>query len=483
MDGLLRTDIDRQFKRKVRQMSYRALNWMRVAPLALLVTSFGLVLTTRAVGDNTELKVGLAQVKITPTEPIRMAGYASRDKPSEGVLADLYAKAMAIQDARGERVVLLTADVIGFNAPAAERICERITEKTGLERRQILLCPSHTHTGPVIGVPGATSYDLEGNDASVVHRYCNQLADYLAEIAAKALEDLQPAVLSRGVGVASFAMNRREFTERGVRLGFNPAGYVDRSVPVLRVDAKEGALRALVFGCACHNTTLTGKHFQLSGDYAGFAQQYVQQQHPGVQAMFMIGCAGSANPFPRGTVEAVQQHGQTLGQEVCRVAAEKLAPVRGPLHVEYSPADLPLKVDYPRSDLEEMAKGPSYLAYNARKLLKLLDDGQPIPQKYTAPFALWQFGDDLTLVALPGEVVNGYVPLLRKALGPRKLWIAAYANDCFGYLPTAQVLAEGGYETRCLYTEPGFFQGEVESVVVNHVREMALEAGRKLPSN
>ena len=77
-------------------------------------------------------------------------------------------------------------------------------------------------------------------------------------------------------------------------------------------------------------------------------------------------------------------------------------------------------------------------------------------------------------------MVNEYVPLLESVLGHRKLWIAAYANDCFGYLPTAKVLAEGGYETRCLYTATGFFAPEVEGVVLAEVRQMAEEVGRPL---
>ena len=433
-----------------------------------------------AKADETGWRVGLACAKITPEEPIRMAGYASRDKPSEGVLADLYAKAMAIEDGEGQRAVLLTADVIGYNAPVADSICQRIMKETGLERRQILLNPSHTHTGPVIGIPGATSYSLEGEDLARVHQYAEKLTGQLAELAAAALADMKPARLSWGVGVTNIVMNRREFTERGVRLGFNPRGYVDRSVPVLRVDSPDGKLRALVFQCACHNTTLGGKHYELCGDYAGFAQQHVEKQHPGVQAMFMIGCGGSANPYPRGTVEAAQQNGASLGTEVCRVAAEKLAPVRGPLRVELDYAGLPLKPVPPREELEDMVKGPGYIAFNARQMLEALDKGESLPTEYRAPIAVWQFGDDLTLVALPGEVTNDYVPLVETAIGHRKLWIAAYSNDCFGYLPSAKVLAEGGYETRCLYTVPGFFPPEVEHVVVAKVRQMAEKVGRTL---
>ena len=163
------------------------------------------------------------------------------------------------------------------------------------------------------------------------------------------------------------------------------------------------------------------------------------------------------------------------------MAAEKLAPVRGPLRAELEHADLPIKPAPPREQLEEMIKGPSYIAFNARQMLETLDKGESLPTEYSAPIAVWQFGNDLTLVALPGEVVNGYVPLVETVLGPRKLWIAAYSNDCFGYLPTAKVLAEGGYETRCLYTKPGFFLPEVEGVVLAKVRQLAEKVGRPLP--
>jgi len=453
----------------------------RLAISVLLIVGFAVCTPATAMPDETGLQVGLARAKITPDEPIRMAGYGSRNKASEGVLADLYAKAMAFEDDRGERVVLLTADVIGFNAEVADFVCKQIMEKTALQRRQILLNPSHTHTGPIIGIPGATGYGLEGEEAECVHRYGERLAGQLADLATAALADLKPAKVSWGLGVTNIVMNRREFTERGVRLGFNPRGYVDRSVPVLRVDSPDGKLRAIVFGCACHNTTLTGKHYELSGDYAGFAQQYVEQQHSGVQAMFMIGCGGSANPYPRGTVEAAEQNGRNLGTEVCRVATEKLAPVRGPLRAELEYADLPLKPVPPREKLEEMTKGPSYIAFNAQQMLDALDKGESLPTKYSAPIAVWQFGEDLTLVALSGEVVNGYVPLVETAIGPRKLWIAGFSNDCFGYLPTAKVLAEGGYETRCLYTKPGFFPPEVEGVVLAKVRQLAEKVGRPLP--
>src|SRR5712691_6317213 len=80
-----------------------------------------------------EWKIGLARVKITPEQPLYLAGYASRTRPFEKVTADLYAKALALEDREGHLGVLVTTDLIGLAAAVAEPVCERITAKTGLK--------------------------------------------------------------------------------------------------------------------------------------------------------------------------------------------------------------------------------------------------------------------------------------------------------------------------------------------------------------
>ena len=72
--------------------------------------------------------------------------------------------------------------------------------------------------------------------------------------------------------------------------------------------------------------------------------------------------------------------------------------------------------------------------------------------------------------------------MLEKALGPNRLWLAAYANDLFGYVPSAHMLSEGGYETRGLYAGGvGYFAPQAQDVLVNAVRELATQVGRDLP--
>jgi len=448
----------------------------------LLVVMLGLASQVWALEAESGWRVGLAATKITPEQPIRMAGYSDRTEPSQSVSSDLYAKAMALEDGNGNRALLFTADIIGFTERLSGPVCKRLQKSTGLERKSILLNAAHNHCGPVIlSNPSLVEEDHPFGEVQRqrVLEYNQKLENDLVRIGQEALRNLRPARISWGSGVASFVMNRREFTEHGVIIGVNPRGLVDRAVPVMRVESQDGKLLAALFGTACHCTTLGQDYVSIDGEYAGYAQSYLESKFLGAQAMFITGCAGDANPYPRRTLTIAQQHGRNLGVEVERVLVEKLKPVRGPLSTEFRSLDLPLQ-KLSRQKIERLQTDED-LGFLAKNALKLLDRGNKLPEHYTAPFALWQFGKDLTLVGYSGEPVVDYVTLTEKALGPLNLWVSGYCNDVYGYLPSARVLEEGGYETRGLYVEFGLFAPTVQNEVLKAITEMALKAGRPMP--
>lgn len=452
---------------------------MKAARIGVLVATLCGVHFTVAAG----WQAGLARVVITPPEPVFMAGYASRNKPFEKVVHDLHAKALALTDGNGNRGLLITSDLIGFRAAVGDPICERIMKATGLRRSQIILSSSHTHTGPSQTTKVEASGSMGEADAKKLHDYTTWLQDRVVKVALAALGASQPVTIARGTGLARFVMNRREPTPNGIILGFNPRGPVDRSVPVLRIDGADGKPVAVVFQAASHNTTLGGRDYDICGDYAGFAQAHIEKELPGVQAMFMLGCAGDANPYPRGTLEIARTHGEELGAEVLRLLDTRLQPVRGDLRTEFDRVELPLQPIPDEAGIAAFIKQPGgWQRWVGGKMLELRQGGGPVPTSYAAPFGVWQFGDDLTLVALSGEVVVDYLYRLEESLGPLNLWIAAYCNDVYGYLPSARVLAEGGYETRGLYAGGiGQFAPAAEAVTVRAVTGLAEKAGRALP--
>lgn len=450
---------------------------LRTTILILAISLCTVAPATPSHAAETDWKVGLAQVKITPEQPLFMAGYQSRNRPFDKVTADLYAKALALEDGEGRLAVLVTTDLIGLPAEIAEPICARLANRTGLKREQIMLTASHIHSGPIL------SLDEERGAGSPEDRrrtvaYTRKLQGQLVELVVESLKKREPARLSWGSGVANFVLNRRQFTPQGVILGMNPRGPADRSVPVLRVDTPDGTLRAVLFGAATHNTTLRPNSYELCGDYAGFAQANLAEQYPGVQTMFILGFAGDSDPYPHGTMELAQKHGLELSREVERVLGTKLEPVRGPLKLAFDRAALPLQVPS-RADLEKRAAEDNRFAADAKNLLAALDRGEKLPDHVPGAVAVWQFGDDLTLVALGGEIVVDYVALLEKELGPNRLWLSAYANDYYGYLPSARVLAEGGYEARGRGGIP--FSPRAQDVIVAKVVEVAAQAGRPRP--
>ena len=441
-----------------------------------------------AIEKYSEWRVSCTRVSITPEEPIVLLGYGDRTKPFEQVAQDIHAKALAIEDGRGRRAVIVTADLVGFQAAViTESVCERISKETGLERSQLLFNASHSHTGPLVSLDPWSEANaiahapLTPDDRRKTIAYTRVLQDKLVAVARDAVSKLEAAHLTWGRGQVQFPTNRRLPRDGRITMADNPQGKTDRSVPVLCARTPAGQPLAFLFGCACHNTTLTGADNVISGDYAGFAQAYLEERFPGSQALFMSGCGGDTNPSPRGSMTLAARHGTTLGEEVARVAEQSLKAVRGTLGTAYETVGLPLQ-ELAKSEIAERARLSSAEAVTARQMLRLLEAGETLPTEYVAPVAAWQFGAEFTLVALPGEPVAEYVDLLEAALPNRDLWIAGYSNDCFGYLPTEQIVREGGHENigvtlwlwgRDLQSYAGFFAPSVDQAIVSTVVRMA----------
>ncbi|MBM4019788.1 MAG: hypothetical protein FJ288_15955 [Planctomycetes bacterium] len=423
-------------------------------------------------------KAGLAKVRITPDRPVWMQGYGARTKPSEGILHDLCAWALALEDASGGRAVLVAADLIGMPASAAKMVADEARRRYGLPRDRLMLAFSHTHGGPsvtnllrVLANPRMTPEQQRDVDD-----YTRGLVDKVAALVGEALADLRPARLSAGQGEAPFAANRRQKTEKGYVIGVNPDGPTDHTVPVLRVDGDDGRLRAVVFLYACHNTTLGANIYEFHGDYAGFAESALEARHPGAAAMFMTGCGGDSNPYPRGTLDLARQHGETLAGAVDAVLSGAMRPVHGPLRTAFGTVDLPFAPPPDREALQAQTTDKNlFVQWHARELLAILDRDGRLPATYPAPVHVWRFGKDMMIVALGGEVVVDYALRLKKELGPGGLWVAGYCNDVFAYVPSRRVLEEGGYEAggaMTYYGHPGPFATEVEETLVRGVHDL-----------
>ena len=457
--------------------------------ILLLVGVGGLALgqspaPTTPPSSGVELRAGLASVVITPSEPMWMAGYAARTERSQGALHDLQAKALALEDKEGDRIVIVSCDLLGFPRDLAARIAERAEDEFQLRREQLLLNASHTHTGPVVEGSLVGAYELTPEDQARIRAYTQRLEDSIVGVIGRALAGLAPARLSFGNGLAGFAMNRRVPTPKGIVGGTYPEGVVDRDVPVLRIDTPEGKLRGVVFGYACHNTTLTAQFLQFSGDYSGFASLAIEKDHPGATALFLAGCGADVNPAPRSRLDLAEDHGQELAQAVESVLSGQRTPVKGRIRTAYDLAALPFASPPSREEFLARSKAEnSYLRRHAERMLARLESNGRLSREYPCPVQVVRIGEDFTLVAIGGEVATDYALRLKKEL-PGRVWVAGYSNDVFGYVPSARMFPEGGYEVNesmIYYDHPGPFIPEIEDIIVRRINKL-IEQTRRAPA-
>jgi hypothetical protein len=294
-----------------------------------------------------------------------------------------------------------------------------------------------------------------------------------------AILDLKPANLFVAHGSASVAVNRRQQTDKGVIIGVNSEGNVDNDVPVLKVETPGGKVKAVLFGYACHNTTLD--IYQVNGDYAGFAQIEIEKANMGVTAMFLAGCGADQNPNPRRSVEMAMQHGKTLADAVQKVLSGKFVPVHPPVKTEITNVSLEFSPLNPEKLKEDIVGDNRYSAGRARFILMAMDKGYDV-SKLSYPVQAIRFNKDFTILALAGEVVVDY-SLKAKARYPEEnLFVAGYSNEVQCYIPTGKVLKEGGYEpetSMIYYGLPGPFANNVEEKIFSAIDRVMKKTGAK----
>jgi neutral ceramidase len=411
-------------------------------------------------------QAGVARVDITPEYPIRLTGYGNRRTESEGVAQRLWAKALALRQG-GRIALLLTVDNCGIPEEMRAEVLRRLQGRSlGVTEEGFAIASSHTHTGPaLIGVlPNIFSSDIPPEHLQTIERYTRELTDWLEQVSLSALEALGPATLSFAVGHAGFAGNRRI-----------PDGPVDQDLPVLRIDRPDGGLLAVLANYACHCTTLTGQFNQIHGDWAGFAQEFIERDHPGATALIAIGCGAEANPNPRPGLDYARDHGEEIAAEVRRLLGSPMRSLGGPWEGRVQHLRLPFAPLPAREEWERRAAQPGPFGYHAIKNLARLDRGERLPTELPYLVQTWSFGGDLAMVFLPGEVVADYALRLKEIFERSRIWVNGYSNGVPCYIPSRRVLAMGGYEavtSMTYYDRPAPFAPEVEDMIIEAVQAL-----------
>ncbi len=377
------------------------------------------------VKGNSDLLIGIASVDITPPVGVTLSGYTPRISRSIGHA--LRAEAMACR--RGDKAwVLVASDTIGYGRDDVAEIRDRIRQACGLPGEAVMICATHTHSGPATLFGGDGLNDLD-------RQYLADLKGKLADVAVAAFRSAEPGRLeTTWTEAPSLAHNRRVKGEDGAwgnewwdPDGKHP-GYVDPSVMLVGVRRPDGCLAALMVNYGCHPVTLGYDSFAVSPDYPGYLKDALERQAVAGTVLFVN--AGGGNVNPRVCIEVGDEHPRKMGEALAAIVASavgRLAPVAdGPLAWRREPWTL-VRTREPRKPLDR----PGFHV------------GDSIPTEIQA----LRVGD-LGLIGLPGELFSEYSRMLRDISSVPQTVVVQLANDCISYLPTDEAMAQGAYESK-----------------------------------
>ena len=392
----------------------------------LLVVCLLLVLPSGARADE-GLRVGAARTDITPEKPVKMSGYASRKDLSTGVHDPLSARVLVFEQ-DGSRLVLVSADLIGYYGGTADYLRSAILEACDLQPSELFLSAIHTHSAPTL------TCDVEHGHPNNVG-YTETLKTKLIELIQEAMESTAPAEIGVAAGSCPVGSNRRQVRIRNdgdsdIVLGRNPYGPTDKEVLVMKVARPDGALVALAFDYATHATSLGPKNYLISGDVIGLAEQFVEKvMGPDVIVPAFAGASGNIDPWFRvlptfetnsGWVPEPVLLGTFLGEEVVHVSRRaEASPQEGRIRTAFAALELP------RKKSEEVAAGSSA----------------------TLNVTVARMGD-IAFVGLGGEILTEIGMAIKAGSPCRQTFVITHCNGAAGYLAPSELHVEGGYEVR-----------------------------------
>ncbi len=396
------------------------------------------------------MRAGAAYSDITPPIGTSLAGYF-RDRFSTAVHDPLLARALVLDDGR-QTAAIVCCDLICITREQTLRTREIASKATGIAPEAIMICCTHTHTGPST----ITSEAVQINEA-----YIEEMPGRIAEAIQSAHTNLRPATLRLGEERDSSVAFVRRFRMKGGYEAFNPgvlnpdiigpAGEVDPQVNLLRVDDESGEPMALLGNYALHADVKTGD--EISADWPGELCRILQGSYGSKPiSLFANGACGNINHIdvtdsgPQSGWAKVQQIARVLGGKML-AASEKSRPMESQsvqvssriLNIPYHPLT-PELIAMAR----EVRSKPNPGLFE--KLQADIVENYDLEGKAAEVEVQVIRVGDTALVGIPAEYFTEWGKEIKHWSPFTQTFVIELANDCLGYIPTLQAYYRGGYE-------------------------------------
>jgi hypothetical protein len=432
--------------------------------------------------------IGVARRDATPPAGMYARNWGSSTHDvAEGVHRPLYASCLVFRDesARTE-LIFVTLDVMIFWQDEAIRLREAILSRLKLQPHQLMIHPSHTHSGPVL-----LRKHAQRPGGHLIEPYLDSLPTLFCDLIAEARAHCRPAILGWAYGKCALAVNRDAVDPASGRdvCGLNPAAAADDTVLVGRISDSQGEITATIVNYACHPVSLGGANRLLSPDYVGSLREVVEQEAGGI-CVFFHGASGDTTPRRsyEADVAVADQNGRELGHAALATLNSMFPPGRDleyagieesgtalglwrlqskpqvsrHLHGERISMTLPVRDMPTRQQIERaMAAGPS--RFELERLERAMDRRAIVGDAATTDFyfTVWRLGAAFIL-ATPAEPYCSFQIRLRAQFPDTTVAVLNATDGCLNYLPEPETFARDVYQVRVALYEKGSLEAVLE---------------------
>jgi hypothetical protein len=440
-----------------------------------------------------------AQEIITPDHPVFMHGYGARTHKSEGVHDPIMMKAVLLQ--ADKSLLMVTIDTLGSDRSFIVGIKNALKNAFGLEHADVMINFSHTHhsvflTGRDVSLRrGGYSMGQEKwplSEEELIYTEDELYYDYIEEKLLRMVRhcyaNLTKGELLIGRADSDFGISRRlPDGQGGVQWKPYYGGKIDKDLFVLKLVDADQNVKGILYNYGCHTTAMGSANYLFSGDFAGKTSNWLEEAYPGATAIFLQGCAGEIKPmksadgdkFKSCTFEEMEEAGVDLAKEVAQLMESgSFTPVRSSgfgsmlldpyIYTEQTPIEFYEKI------MNDPTAGEFY-QNSARRTIQAIQDGT-IQDRMPLFISIWQLDEETRIVSIEGEVSTQYALMIKKMFGTGKTMVLGYTNGVFCYIPTAQMIHEGGYEATCNYFFGlrGPFVPEIEDIIIGQIAKAVL---------
>ncbi len=450
--------------------------------------------------DSTLSYAGVGRTDITPPPDCILDGFAARDHRAEGIHDHLTVTAAAFSR-KNKTAVIAGIDLLELIDPQIDEIRKRVLDRCGIPQHRLFLNCSHTHAGPLMRKRYNRDFCPDNGFCSPDEKYVESAISAIVQAIGQAVDDLTPCKIHFGIGDTHIGICRRASDVsiyKGPASGYigiyanipNPDKVVDRTCPVIVARDMNGSDKLILFGSACHPTTMSHPNYLVSAEYPGKAREIIEQRHPGAMSLFIQGIGGDVKPkrvaledsFKSGDFEDVDCVALELVDDVESVYADSMSEIDLEISSSSGRYHLPYNELWGKEKFIEY-QAPEHSKYRrkwARSWDRHVDSGGEIPTYADINLAILNLNPRIRFLGIAGELLTDMGLKLKHQFSDGITLPCGYTNGRIGYIPDSKVLAEGGYEATetVFFTEqmPAPWRDDIDQTLFNAFEQLVKEA-------